>query len=364
MKRQTSLKLEDMKSCQRQIRLGGLEKKHRFSSFSSFRFQVFISLVALAVAGCSSERRLGTWEGPDAPPAVTVSDWSYRGQPGKRLASPNYLIHTTIQDPELTASVARLMEGALAQYRRMAPGVPPTDRPMECFIFASRNQWVEFTRQATGVDAAVYLQIIRGGYAVRDWFVAYFLGDMGTYSVAAHEGWHQFVSRHFKGRLPPFLEEGIACMFENVSWSGGNPRWNLSINAARTLALRTAIEGKDLWPLEQLITMHAGQVVNQSGERIEAFYAQNWAFARFLNEAENGRFRPALQRLLADTANGIVRDPTGTHQRFARPWNPRGVRPMLEHYLGMPMAEIDSAYQAYIRKVAYDEFKAQWQLEP
>ena len=54
------------------------------------------------------------------------------------------------------------------------------------------------------------------------------------------------------------------------------------------------------------MTMHAGEVVALPGSKIEAFYAQNWAFAEFLWDAENGKYRPAFQRLLTDCANGTV----------------------------------------------------------
>ena len=142
--------------------------------------------------------------------------------------------------------LATVMEGALAQYQRFTPGVRLSTRPMECYVFAQRGEWAKFTKDRTGADAAVYLQINRGGYTVRDWYVAYFIGDMGTYSVAAHEGWHQFIARHFKSRPPPFLEEGLACMFEEVRWDhqqgvGRLPRWDLVNNASRRVALKVPL---------------------------------------------------------------------------------------------------------------------------
>ena len=111
------------------------------------------------------------------------------------------------------------MEGSrLGEYQKIAPGVPITDKPMECYLFGSRGEWIAFTRQHTGVEANIYLQINRGGYTIRDWYVAYYIGSSATCSVAAHEGWHQFVSRHFKGRLPPFF------------WKRGSPRCSKILN--------------------------------------------------------------------------------------------------------------------------------------
>jgi hypothetical protein len=299
-------------------------------------------------------------DGPSSPAPIQAEDWDYKSDPGKLIKTAHYDLYTTVQSDEVRASVAQVMEGALAEYQKIAPGVPISDKPMQCYLFGNRGEWIDFTKRHTGVDAYVYLQINRGGYTVRDWYVAYYVGEAATYSVAAHEGWHQFVSRNFKGRIPPFLEEGIATMFEDITWHDDLPRWNLAVNRSRVQSLRRAVEGNYVFPLGELIGMHAGNVVNQSGNRIEAFYAQDWAFATFLWGADNGKYRPAMRQLMSDIADGTVYDPTGAHKSAAIPWNPQGVKPMLEHYLGMNLDQIDGEYQKYIRKVAFDEYQAQW----
>ena len=133
------------------------------------------------------------------------------------------------------------------------------------------------------------------------------------------------------------------------------------MNRTRADGLQRAVNGDYVYPLAELVQLHAGNVVALSGPHIEAFYSQDWAFATFLWAAEGGRFRPALRRLIDDTAAGTVFDPTGVHDDAARPWSPAGVRPMLEHYLGLPLDRIDAAYQAYVRKVAFDEYDQQWE---
>lgn len=320
------------------------------------------ALAGLLLGGCeSSMQQLGRWDGPQLLSTSSVEAWTFRGEPARRIKSPNYLIYTTIGDEDIVALLPQVMEGALEQYRRVAPGTTHSAAPMECYVFERRVEWEAFTKANAGPDATIYLQIRRGGYAIRDKYVAYYIGRYATASVAAHEGWHQYVARHFIGRLPPFVEEGLACMFEGIGWRNENlPRWNLSINQVRVQALRRAVETNKLWPLEKIVAMHAGEVVEENGEKVDAFYAQAWCFAKFLYESENGRFRPNLQRWLADTADGTVFDPTGTHGRAGGPWNRTAVKPMIEHYLNLDFATIDKLYQAYLRKVAFDEYSAQW----
>lgn len=141
-------------------------------------------------------------------------------------------------------------------------------------------------------------------------------------------------------------------MFENISWYTTRPQWNLDSNPSRADKLRQAIENHNLWPLEQLCTMHAGDVVTLSGERIETFYAQNWAFAQFMLNAEGGRYKPAMQRMLAELASGEADAFTGRRKVPADSWDPRTVKPLLEHYFDMTLPQIDQAYQAYIHHIA------------
>ncbi len=314
--------------------------------------------VIFLLAGCSQPA--GQWQGPDAPAMLVTEGWNFGESRGRVIRTAHYNLYTTIEDEQILAVVPQVLEGALRQYHLLVPEVSLTKRPMDCYLFANRTQWAAFTAAHTGEDARVYLQVMRGGYCHGDRTVTYFLGDLSTYSVAAHEGWHQFVARHFRTRLPPFLEEGIASMFESVTFDHrGLPRWNLSVNYNRIDKLRAAVTGGDLWPLDELIRLHAGEVVTQPAERIEAFYAQNWAFARFLWEGEQGRYRAAFQQLLHDSAMGrlpdrlIVDDGKNT-------WRPDAIKPLLEHYLQLSLVEIDQRYQAYVQFIATDGYRAQW----
>ena len=139
---------------------------------------------------------------------VTTESWDYNGTPGQTLKTPHYAIHTTIKDPQVLKRLPQVMEGGYAQYQMFvtAPMVHGT-APMNCYVFSRRQEWADFTKSHTGTDSAVYLQITRGGYCIGDWFVSYYVGDTATFSVAAHEGWHQYVARHFKGRCRRFWKK-------------------------------------------------------------------------------------------------------------------------------------------------------------
>lgn len=319
------------------------------------------SLIWLAVllAGCAASSKRN-FEGPSAPAAFSVEPWAFKKDKGARLRSEHYDIYTTINTPDVRRSIVQVMEAALVQYHKVAPGVLASDRPMDCFVMGNREQWMDLTRQRTGRDARGYFQINRGAFTVQDWYLAYYIGEAATYSVAAHEGWHQFVSRHFKGRMAPFLEEGISTMFEDIEWKDDLPRWDLTRNRSRAQSLKRVVEGRFTFPLGEVLNMHAGDVIDQSGNRIEAFYAQAWAFATFLYYGQDGKYRKGFQRLLAETADGTLVDPSRVYRSATAPWRKVDVKPILEHYLGTGFQTIDADFQAYVRKVAFDEYERQW----
>jgi hypothetical protein len=317
-----------------------------------------ILLLTVIAAGCAAQPAtpvIGHWFGPDAPAPVSIQPLTQLDPTARLVKTAHYDIYTTIDDDDLLNKIAQLMEGSLTAYQTLAPHTQASVTPMECYIFRQRSQWAEFTREHTGAQAVLYLQINRGGYTIGDWYVAYFIGEGSTLSVAAHEGWHQFVARHFKARLPPFIEEGLATMFEGVQFKNGVPCYNLSINQNRSIALRTSMDNNSMWPLEDLLGMNAGGVVGRPGNKIEAWYAQAWAMGRFLWDADNAAHRPALRQILADAADGTIYDPTGPHHNRLRGWTDVGVRAMLEHYLGEDFDKINTDYQAFCRHVAYDE---------
>src|SRR5262245_6572362 len=138
------------------------------------RTGIFLLAAWLALLnGCAS-----SGSAPQTPSAiVSISPWVYHDSPNARVIhTSHYAIHTTISNTDFSAAMGALMEAALLQYQQFTPGVTVSSEPLECFVFQRRTEWAEFTADKTGDDAALYLQINRGGYTVRDWYVAYYIG--------------------------------------------------------------------------------------------------------------------------------------------------------------------------------------------
>src|SRR5689334_20884269 len=104
-----------------------------------------ISCILVLVCGCASSHS-GAGQGLRVPAPERVENWAFEGTPARKLVTPHYVIYTTLADDEVIAGIGQVMEGALSQYRRLAPQVPASGQPMACYLFQTRAQWAAFTR--------------------------------------------------------------------------------------------------------------------------------------------------------------------------------------------------------------------------
>ena len=100
------------------------------------------------------------------------------------------------------------------------------------------------------------------------------------------------------------MEEGLACNFEAHFWRAGKPEFTPDLNEFRIKALQKALRGDSLFPLSELLTLDSGQAVAMPVEKTATFYAQSWALTRYLQEARQGKYRPAFRQMLADASGG------------------------------------------------------------
>src|SRR4030042_1251901 len=116
---------------------------------------------------------------------------------------------------------AGMIEAAYKAYNLQLPEPIETKTEFTIYLFADRRQWEDFTNNFAGEQAEIFRLIKAGAYCHNGTCVAYDIGSERTFSVLAHEGWHQFSSRHFKFRLPSWLDEGVAMLFETQAAGDG-----------------------------------------------------------------------------------------------------------------------------------------------
>lgn len=331
------------------------------------RVSIGTAVLLLMISGCDStpvrERD------PDETPASAdvgrfVADrrpWSFRGVPGWEYRTPNAIIRTTSSDRKILDRLPAFVELSILHYQSDLVRLPRPAKTIETYFFDSRAQWAAMTNALMGERAPVYLSIERGGYSAQHIGVFFDLGPRDSFVIAAHEGWHQYAHSTFAGRMPVWLDEGVACVMEGFRWDEqfpDHPRFMPWANTERFDQLRDAFNARSLMPIHTLLTLRPQDLIEagtRSGSTQPAalvYYAQVWALVQFLGEGEGGRYEQALHTMLQDAAAGTYRQKlTGAD---LRQFNTRrtGAATLLAYlHEGMTLRQLDDEYQRFISRI-------------
>jgi len=168
-------------------------------------------------------------------------------------------------------TVPGFIESAYWGYNDQLPQPIETVAKFRIYLFADRDQWERFTRSFAGEQASVFCKIKTGAYYLN-----------GALSAIGHEGWHQFNSRHFTFRLPSWLDEGVAMLFETSRYEDGVFYFDPTRNVQRLGALRETLNAGKPISLKELIATSPGEVLaTDQSETVLAFYSQSYALVRF-----------------------------------------------------------------------------------
>ena len=241
-----------------------------------------------------------------APAAKNVTAWQSDYKQGLIITTEHYKIYTTLMDPLMLQQVPGFVEAAYAGYQEQLPRPIRTTSKLDIYLFATRMQWEDFTKSFVGNAWPMYMKIKRGAYYLNGSCVAYNIGRTSTFSVLAHEGWHQFNSRHFRYRLPSWLDEGCAQLFEAYRYEKGKFIFDPGRNFNRLGSLKRTLSINSMIPLQRLITLNPGEVISHdtSDRSMVAFYAQSYALVRFLREHAYGKRLSDYHKMLLGSVEG------------------------------------------------------------
>lgn len=296
-------------------------------------------------------------------PAVrNVKKWDNPYGNGLTIETQHYRVHTTLLEPLMLKQIPAFVEAAWKQYQSQLPVPVQSEQKFTLYIFKDRQQWEDFTKQFTGEQWPVYQKIKKGAYFLNDVCVAYNIGRSRTFSVIGHEGWHHFCSRHFKYRLPSWLDEGIAQLFEQSDFEEGRFIFSPAKNVQRLGALKLSLQNNQIIPLRELISLNPGEVVmwEESDKAVMAFYAQSYALVRFLREEDYGKRLSNYHQMLLGALDGNwpLDENEGkiASDRNAPPtvqWNRYIAQKLFDIYIGQNIEQIEPEYQRFCRKIVY-----------
>jgi hypothetical protein len=296
-------------------------------------------------------------------PAVKkVEKWDNPYGNGLTIETQHYRVHTTLLEPLMLKQIPAFVEAAWKQYQSQLPIPVQSEDKSILYIFKDRQQWEEFTKQFTGPQWPVYLKIKKGAYFLNGACVAYNIGRSSTFSVIGHEGWHQFCNKYFKYRLPSWLDEGIAQLFEQSNFEQGWFTFSPAKNYQRLGALKLSLQDNQMIPLRELISLNPGEVVmwEESDKAIMAFYAQAYALVRFLREENYGMRLANYQQMLLGALNGKwpldeneTKIASDRNIPLTTTWNRYIAQKLFDIYIGEDIEKIEPGYQNFCRKIVY-----------
>jgi hypothetical protein len=293
-------------------------------------------------------------------PALKVVEvWENPYGPGLELTTDHYRIRTTLLEPLMLRSVPGFLEAAHKSYNDQLREPIETSLKFDVYLFAERGQWEDFTRVFAGEQAAIFCKIKMGAYYLNGACVVYDIGRSRTLAALGHEGWHQFNSRHFKYRLPSWLDEGVAMLFEESVCEQGTFRFVPEANVQRLGALSTTLNTGGQMPLAELVTTSPGQVIaTDQTAAVMAFYSQSYALVRFLRESGGGKYLSGYQQMLWDGLSGrwpIDEEAGRTAEdlNLARTisWNRLVGSALFARYIGDDFDRLEREYGTYCRRL-------------
>jgi hypothetical protein len=336
---------------------------------------IWIALV-FGLAGCKSASMVSTGvahrmdtpggmaehlQSENLPALESVEVWENEYGPGLKLATAHYEIFTTLLEPLMLRQVPGFVESAYRGYQGQLPEAIETTTKFTIYLFAEREQWEDFTRTFTGAQSGLYCRIKAGAYYLNGACVVYNIGRERTFSVLGHEGWHQFNGRHFTFRLPSWLDEGIATLFEVHRGDKGLFYFEPGKNAYRLGALKKTLINGNMIALRELIAINPGEVLAANeADAVMAFYGQSYALVRFLREEGYGKRLRDYHKMLLGGLNGDwplseADKRTAADRNIPRTvrWNRTVGSLLFKHYIDDDFEGIEKEYTAFCKKIVY-----------
>jgi hypothetical protein len=295
-------------------------------------------------------------------PALKFAEiWENDYGPGLKITTEHYEVYTTLLEPLMLSELPGFVESAYRGYNDQLSQPIETTTKFNIYLFAERKQWEDFTKKFAGPQASLYCKIKAGAYYLNGSCVVYNIGRERTFSVLGHEGWHQFNSRHFTFRLPSWLDEGCAMLFEANRYDKGLFYFEPGRNLSRLAELKKTLMTNKMIPLKQLIGMNPGEALMEDQDAATmAFYGQCYALVRFLREDSYGKRLGNYYKLMMDGLKGNwPLDEKGKRIAADRNipitvwWNRAVGTELFKYYISPDFEQTEREYVTFCRKIVY-----------
>ena len=261
-----------------------------------------------------------------------ASSWAAGAKPAKPGASPAklkaypsryYVIHTDLGD-EVAAEASARMTAMAEEYHERTRGFAGMIRHrLPFYLFGRAADY----RAAGGLPASAGQSDGRRRVLMA---LAGKRPSLSLWHTIQHEGFHQFVDLAIGGRVPIWINEGLAEYFGAGIWTGDS--FVTGIIASRRLeAVKQHIKNSRIIPFSDFLAItgdqwlgafdqrqkdgHKSESSSKTGRsksdadtpkvnRVRINYDQAWSMVHFLIHAEGGRYRKSFAGLISDISAG------------------------------------------------------------
>lgn len=225
-----------------------------------------------------------------------------RAQQLRVLEVRHYRIHTDLERA-FAEDLGKRMDAMFDDYsRRLADFNPNRSAKFEVYLFASRQDYLNFTKNKVPNTGGVFMPSRNT--------LAAFLEGQGRDALRRtlqHEAFHQFAYSAIHPDLAPWLNEGLASVFEEGIFLGRSFKLG-QVPPRRVRQLQADIKAKRLIPFRDFMkyTLDDWQVaLTEEGTRGATQYNQAWAMCHFLIYAGKPGEPPTYRKRLLDLLNRI-----------------------------------------------------------
>jgi hypothetical protein len=219
-----------------------------------------------------------------------------------RYQTRHYSLNTDVE-PELARDLATRLDAMYDEYARRlnAFGEPQESKRYDVYVFKRRIDYMKFIDDRVPNSGGVFIPS-------RDVLAAYLEGQGrdAMRRTLQHEAFHQFAHSVISPNLPPWINEGMAQLFEEGIWTGEKFIVE-QVPPRRLRQLQADLSNDRLIGFEDFVTMDhpTWARVMRDRDRGATQYNQAWAMIHFLVYARNTQGEPAYRQLFFEVLKSI-----------------------------------------------------------
>jgi hypothetical protein len=231
----------------------------------------------------------------------------------RNLQTRHYSIHTDL-DQALAEDLGKRLDAMYEEYARRLADFGPDEakeQVLQVYLFRKHEDYQKFVQGRAPNTGGVFLP-------ARQMLVAYYEGQGrdALRRTLQHEAFHQFAHARISPNLPPWLNEGLAVLFEEGIWTGNGFELG-EVPPRRVRQLRADQAGHRLTEFREFMNMdldHWNAALVREPGLGAAQYNQAWAMVHFLVfSTDKGQFR--YRKRFIDMLR-LIHDGTDPHSAF------------------------------------------------